>query len=84
MSLYVVGWLFPVISFSLMVMSFLFQFYYLFALITLALATGSAYVLKCPKCGLSVYMRGESWCAPWPTRECTKCHADLTQVKYFR
>lgn len=36
-----------------------------------------SFLLGCPRCGKSLFMRG-MWSMPWPARTCSKCGYDLT------
>lgn len=36
------------------------------------------FIIACPRCGRSVFMRGTFWSVPWPARNCGKCGRDLT------
>ena len=36
-----------------------------------------SFLLGCPRCGKSLFMRG-MWSVPWPARTCSRCGNDLT------
>lgn len=36
-----------------------------------------SFVIGCPRCGKSLFMRG-IWSVPWPARRCSRCGNDLT------
>jgi hypothetical protein len=35
-------------------------------------------MIRCPRCGRSVFMRGLFLSVPWPAKRCGKCERDLT------
>ncbi|MBO9517634.1 MAG: hypothetical protein J7493_06165 [Porphyrobacter sp.] len=37
-----------------------------------------SFLIACPQCNRSVFMRGLLWTVPWPARRCSKCGNDLT------
>ena len=37
-----------------------------------------SFMIACPQCGRSVFMRGLFWSVPWPAKRCGKCGNDLT------
>ena len=36
-----------------------------------------SFLIACPRCGKSLFMRG-MWSVPWPARTCSRCGNDLT------
>ena len=86
MSAYASGWLFLVfcaitVATTVYVLAELDSYYPVF-LVLIVLGPASLWLFTCPICGRSIFMRGLLLCVPWPSRECTKCHADLTQERF--
>jgi uncharacterized protein (DUF983 family) len=47
-------------------------------LIWLIVGSVGSFMIACPRCGRSVFLRRFMFGAPWPNRACSKCRTDLT------
>jgi hypothetical protein len=50
-----------------------------FALVWFLIGSIGSFLIACPKCGRSVFIRRFGFSAPWPARNCSKCRQDLTE-----
>lgn len=48
------------------------------AFVWFAVGSLGSFMIACPNCGRSVFLRRFMISAPWPARKCSKCGNDLT------